>query len=101
MEKPRYMFAFEKYDFSDIDKMEDDIADILREWCEKNYYTHFIIWLKLDNEIVNVLCEYTNPDELIFEWDFYEGQKCVEFIGYIPIDDVPIVENVKKVVLQK
>lgn len=79
-----------------------EILKTLYTWCESNYYTNFIVQLKIDNEVGNFYVEFDSEMfALIFENDFYEGQDYVEFIGFIPVDDVTVPKNANIVIKGK
>ena len=78
----------EEYEIS-VDPYEE-VEKILRDWCDKNYYTTLIVRLKLDGEIETVIVEWEEDLKCCFNWDFYEGQENIELVGFIPVHDVPI-----------
>lgn len=76
-----------------------EILKFLYRWCKTNYYTNFIVRLKIDNEVRNYYVEFDSEMfALIFEDDFYEGQDYIELIGFIPVDDVTVHKNVNIVI---
>lgn len=68
----------------------EEVEKILRDWCDKNYYTTLIVRLKLDGEIETVIVEWDEDLTCCFNWDFYEGQENIELIGFSPAHIVPI-----------
>lgn len=79
-----------------------EILKFLYRWCKANYYTNFIVRLKIDNEVRNYYVEFDSEMfVLIFEDDFYEGQDYIELIGFIPVDDVTVHKNVNIVIKER
>ena len=75
----------------------DIVADILTEWCYKNYFTDMIIQLKLDGITENIIVTWEDTD-CVFEYDWWEGQRDIELVGFMDIHDVKVPENVKRVI---
>lgn len=74
----------------------DSIAEIIEEWCQKNYYGNFLVTLRLNGELcVEYLYFGTGdpnwPDpHWVWESDWWEGQKDVELVGFIDISSVHV-----------
>ena len=77
----------------------DIVAEILEKWCYEHYFTNLIVRLKLDGEEINVIVTWDIDLTCVFDYDWWEGQKNVEVIGVMTVDDVEIQENVKTVIV--
>ena len=66
------------------------IFDPITEWCEKHYYTDFIITIEADEEIITDIYEFNGYDKMSFtflhDWD--EGQSSIKLLGFIPVDSI-------------
>ena len=66
-----------------------EIANIIDDWCEKNYYGSALVTLSLDG---NVTTEYLsfNGNDMKFEWDsdWWEGERNVVLLGFRMMADV-------------
>ena len=69
----------------------DAVGAIVQEWCEKNYYTDFLVTLNLDGEESTELLLFDSPT-VSFYWlsDWDEGQKNVFLEGFLPVESVII-----------
>ena len=72
----------------------DTIADVIEKWCQDNYYSNFIVTLRIDGELCVEYLIYETGDPnrpdpyLVWESDWWEGQKDVELVGFIDISSV-------------
>lgn len=69
----------------------NDICIPIEEWCLKNYYTDFLVTIQLDDRETTEYLEF-NAMTLGFIWknDWWEGEKEVKLLGFIPIDAIKI-----------
>ena len=71
----------------------NNIIEKIIEWCRNNYYDNFIVSIKINELIISEYLEYDGDNDLfIWEHDWYEGEKDVELVGFIPINNL-IVYN--------
>lgn len=64
----------------------------------------YIVSIRLKNseysqwEYINELLTLNEDDPFYFIWDndWYEGEKFVEILGYISIDDIPVPHNLQE-----
>jgi len=74
------------------------VADVIRQWCEKNNrYEDFIVRIRttvLGEETTLLLFNSFEEGEDLFEWedDWYEGGE-VELLGFMPLEEVEIPEK--------
>lgn len=66
-----------------------EAANVVEAWCRKNFYDHFLVTLDLDGELTTQLLMCETEDELKMVWDvdWYEGQKKIQVMGFRPISD--------------
>ena len=64
------------------------VADILDEWCLKNYYGSFLVTLKLGKDYKTTQFVYFDASNLAWTWlnDWWEGEEEVELLGFMDID---------------
>lgn len=81
--------------FGSISKTPYDIiADEIEKWCQENYYSNFVVTLRINGELCNeyLIYETGDPDQLYPHWvwesDWWEGQKCIELVGFVDINSV-------------
>lgn len=69
----------------------DAVIDVIDYWCSKHYYTHAIVTLELDGNIVTDILLYDGSSHT-FEWsnDWYEGQKDIKVLGFRMLDEFKI-----------
>lgn len=69
----------------------NDICIPIEEWCQKNYYTDFLVTIKVDDFKYTEYLEF-NGNTMQFEWlnDWWEGEKDIRLLGFIPIDRINI-----------
>lgn len=62
--------------------------------CEGKYFGTLIVRIRLDGRYTNEILEL-DGNAMLWTWqnDWYEGQKDVEFIGAILLDDVKVEED--------
>ena len=67
------------------------ICDPIEEWCLKNYYTSFLVTIKIGEYETTEVLEF-NGDAMQFEWrnDWWEGDENVILLGFMPIDSIRI-----------
>lgn len=58
---------------------------IIEKWCIDNYYTSFVVWIKIGNTIIAEILDCVNGE---FEWlnDWWEGEEDVRMLGFQPIE---------------
>ena len=83
--------------FGSISKTPYDIiADEIEEWCQKHYYSSFLVTLRINGELcVEYLIyktgnSYWTDPHWVWESDWWEGQKDIELVGFIDISSVYI-----------
>lgn len=66
----------------------EKVSEIVRAWCEENYYDTMLVTLKLDNEVETVLLDFGSEGRPIAFWDtdWWEGQETVELLGFLPLE---------------
>lgn len=83
-------------DIEELSNTRNKIFQPIKDWCEKYYYTDFLITIKADG------CNYTtvlyggdlrDHDIYSFLDDWDEDQKEVELVGFIPIDSINVHIN--------
>lgn len=68
-----------------------DIADIIKQWCEENVYTDFIVTINLDGrETTEYLSFDASELDFVFETDWWEGEQNVQLCGFIPVGNISI-----------
>ena len=73
-------------------KKRYEIFDPITEWCEKHYYTDFIVTIEADETVITTIYEFdgynSESDKYTFtfldDWD--EGQSSIKLLGFIPVD---------------
>lgn len=69
----------------------DEIAVIVKCWCEVNYYTDFIVTISLDGEETTEFLEFDgNVAEFIWLNDWWEGQTDIYLVGFRPLDAIKV-----------
>ena len=83
--------------FGSISKTPYDIiADEIEKWCQEHYYGSFLVTLRINGELCVEYLIYETGDpnwpdpHLIWESDWWEGQKDVELVGFIDISSVRV-----------
>lgn len=63
-----------------------EIANIIEAWCEKNFYDSFVVTLSRDGQIITEYLELDGMSlDFIWENDWYEGEKDISLIGFMPM----------------
>lgn len=73
-----------------------DIVKPIKEWCEKNYYSDFLVTIKVNDSEITEFLEF-DPDHCDFVWhtDWWEGEKDVHLLGVSPIDKIKLHNYIK------
>ena len=67
-----------------------EIADgIIKKWCEKYGYTDFLVTILLNGV---EFTEFLSASDFQFIWenDWWEGEKDVQLLGFVPIASINI-----------
>ena len=65
------------------------IIDLLRSWANDNYFDDMVACIIADGQESNELvCFNSHNLHLYFDNDWWEGQKDIYLIGFIPISEV-------------
>lgn len=75
----------------------DKIAEILVEWGYQNYFSTFIVKIKIDGDVLNEIA-FSKNAEIVWENDWWEGERNVELLGFAPIEKIKIENNVNKII---
>lgn len=63
-----------------------EIANIIDEWCTKNFYDSFVVTISRDGQIITEYLELDGMSlDFIWENDWYEGEKDISLIGFMPM----------------
>lgn len=63
-----------------------EIANIIDEWCRKNFYDSFVVTISRDGQIITEYLELDGMSlDFIWENDWYEGEKDISLIGFMPM----------------
>lgn len=65
-----------------------EAAEIIEQWAKKNYYDDFVVTLRLEGEIVTTLLCMDEAANMEWANDWWEGQKEVRMIGFVPLSDL-------------
>lgn len=78
------------------------IADLVIDKNSLILYGSYIVRVKIGNIISNELLLYDDESNgYIWLDDWYEGEKEVSFVGFIPVDCVPEADMIKKQEVKK
>ena len=77
----------------------DSIAEVIKDWCEKNSYTDFLVTIGInDDEITEYLAFDPAHIDFVWENDWWEGEADVRLLGFLPIGNISVygspLENV-------
>ena len=68
-----------------------EIANIINEWCKKNFYDSFVVTISRDGQIITEYLEFDGGDfDFIWENDWYEGEKDIVLIGFMPMQQLRV-----------
>lgn len=68
-----------------------EIANIINAWCEKNFYDSFVVTISRDGQIITEYLEFDGGDfDFIWENDWYEGEKDIVLIGFMPMQQLRV-----------
>ena len=68
-----------------------EIADIIKEWCEKNCWCDFVVTIAINGEELTDFLSFDAAEmDFIWEVDWWEGEKDVQLLGFLPIDNIRI-----------
>lgn len=68
-----------------------EIANIIDEWCKKNFYDSFVVTISRDGQIITEYLEFDGGDfDFIWENDWYEGEKDIVLIGFMPMQQLRV-----------
>jgi hypothetical protein len=63
-----------------------EIANIIDEWCRKNYYGSFVVTISIDGQIITEYLEFDGSSiTFIWENDWWEGEKEIYLLGFMPM----------------
>lgn len=63
-----------------------EIANIIDEWCKKNYYGSFVVTISRDGQIITEYLEFDGSSfGFIWENDWWEGEKEIYLLGFMPM----------------
>lgn len=63
-----------------------EIANIIDEWCKKNFYDSFVVTISRDGQIITEYLEIDgNSIDFIWENDWWEGEKEIYLLGFMPM----------------
>jgi hypothetical protein len=63
-----------------------EIANIIEEWCKKNFYDSFVVTISRDGQIITEYLELDGMSlDFIWENDWYDGEKDISLIGFMPM----------------
>lgn len=76
----------------------DEIANIIKKWCEANYYSDFVVTIGFDKfgagaqeETSTEFLEFDgNAAEFIWLNDWWEGQKDIYLVGFRSLDAIKV-----------
>lgn len=69
----------------------DYICEPIEEWCKKNYYTDFLVTIRVgDREITEYLGLEDNASSFVWEYDWWEGEEDVRLLGFAPVDGIKL-----------
>ena len=67
------------------------IAEPIKAWCEENYYTDFIVTIRVgDHETTEYLGLTNDGCNFVWENDWWEGEEDVRLVGFAALDDIRI-----------
>lgn len=68
-----------------------EIANIIDDWCRKNFYDSFVVTLSRDGQIITEYLEFDGGDfDFIWGNDWYEGEKDIILIGFMPMQQLRV-----------
>ena len=65
-----------------------EIADIIEEWCLKNYYDRFVVTLQINGETITEWLDWCIEYGFIWDTDWWEGEKDVVLVGFRPLHQI-------------
>ena len=70
----------------------ETICEPIVAWCEKNYYTDFIVTIWINDHEQTEFLEFdaTGPGLLVWKSDWWEGEKDVRLLGFAPLSEISI-----------
>ena len=74
--------------------MIDEILDLIDEYCQRNGYEDMLVTLQADGDVLTVVLEFDgNNMTWCWSWDWYEGQRQVDLLGYVPLQHVRVFDE--------
>lgn len=79
----------------------DSVIFIIDTWCKENYYSSFLVTLKIDGKLTTEYLYFdtgdpNNPDpHWVWETDWWEGEKDVMLVGFANPRDIFIYGSPK------
>lgn len=68
-----------------------EIANIIDKWCKKNFYDSFVVTISRDGQIITEYLELDGMSlDFIWENDWYEGEKDIVLIGFMPMQQLRV-----------
>lgn len=69
----------------------NEVAKVIKDWCDKNYYTDFIVTIGIGGGEVTEFLEFS-PEHIDFIWntDWWEGEEDVKLLGFLPIGNISV-----------
>ena len=69
----------------------NEIADIVKRWCEKNVYTDFIVTINVDGrETTEFLSFDASELDFVFYIVWWEGERNIQLSGFLPLGNISI-----------
>ncbi len=70
----------------------NEIVRIILAWCELNCYCDFAVTISSDGRIITEFLELAGFSGIEFIWknDWWEGEKEIYLLGFMPFDDLRI-----------
>lgn len=73
-----------------------EVASIIETWAQKNFYDYFVVSLVLDGDLTTELLCVNEFAGLYWDNDWWEGQKKIKMLGFIPLSNVVCLGEPKK-----
>lgn len=72
--------------------MPDYLIAPIDEYCDYNGYEDMLVTVQADGEILTIVLEFDAVNGTwCWSWDWYEGQKNVELLGFVPLSHIKVV----------
>lgn len=73
-----------------------EALEIIEAWARKNFYDQFVATLLLDGELETELVVLDQMGYLIWDNDWWEGQKDIRLLGFCPVHNMYYLGEPKK-----